>query len=134
MYKKCKVVMLATAKATWPNCIWLGRISGQLRVDHSYDYSPRSQAPTEDSMLPQHLYILSDDEIKEGDWCYGLLKGNLKLFQYKKKYGEMLTPKKIIATTDSSLRILKSHAIHEVGDIIKVPLIPALSACSLIVA
>ena len=43
-----------------------------------------------------HLYVLSDDEIKEGDWCYDL-KNNCTL-QAKSSY-EGMRIKKIIATT-----------------------------------
>lgn len=57
-----------------------------------------------DGLSPQHLYILSDDEIKEGDWCIEL--GFNRIFQVEK---ESLTKdyikncKKIIATTNTSL-------------------------------
>ena len=67
MFKRATVVLLPTNKATWPNCIWLGRISKQLHLDKSYS-SYISKDPIDNSMLPQHLYITSDEEIKEGDW------------------------------------------------------------------
>lgn len=50
-----------------------------------------------------HLYIVTDDEIKEGDWCYDALTG---LFQYGVTPVELLkNSKKIIATTDSELTV-----------------------------
>ena len=49
-----------------------------------------------------NLYIISDDEIKEGDWCYDL-KNNCTL-QAKSSY-EGMRIKKIIATTDTSLNL-----------------------------
>jgi len=55
---KCKVAMLPTKKATWPNCLWLGRISGQLRIDKSYNGEanasgePYKLPPFDNSMLP----------------------------------------------------------------------------------
>jgi len=55
----------------------------------------------------QYLYILTDDEIKEGDWVLSklneivLLKSNYTNFNYKK----------IIATTDTSLKI-KTMSLH----------------------
>ncbi len=56
-----------------------------------------------------HLYIVTDDEIKEGDWCYDALTG---LFQYGVTLVELLkNSKKIIATTDPELTVLK-----DVGD------------------
>lgn len=48
----------------------------------------------------QHLYIISDDEIKEGDWKYDF-KLNIII-----KHGSYIDGcKKIIATTDTSLKI-----------------------------
>jgi hypothetical protein len=46
----------------------------------------------------QHIYITSDEKIKEGDWCLGM-DGN---FQYKGKVNipDIELPKKIILTTD----------------------------------
>jgi hypothetical protein len=69
MKKLCNVVMLPTEKATWPNCLWLGRISHQLHFDTSYNKSVVYQRePIDDSMLPQHLYVISNEEVREGDW------------------------------------------------------------------
>ena len=56
-----------------------------------------------------YLYLLSDDEIKEGDWCLQFHKTNtnipINVVKYK-NYGEgNYYFKKIIATTDSSLEI-----------------------------
>lgn len=55
----------------------------------------------------QHLYITSDDEIKEGDWSYNI--ANKTIFQADSQFvklinqKEVTTNKKIIATTDASL-------------------------------
>ena len=51
---------------------------------------------------PQHLYILSDDEIKEGDWVIHI--GN-PYFQFKESMRNLLCDdcKKIIATTNVEL-------------------------------
>ena len=100
--------MLPTEKATWPNCIWLGRISGQLRLDTSYNYSPKSIEPFDNSMLPQHLYLLSDEEIKVGDLCYSV---NFKGTQFGRMAKESLSEAKrlkvpkVVASTDSSLPV-----------------------------
>ncbi len=50
---------------------------------------------------PQSIYITSDEEIKEGDWCLGM-DG---IFQYKGKVNlpDVELPKKIILTTDQDL-------------------------------
>jgi len=52
MKKKCKVVMLPTEKASKISLTDIGLILHEETK----------------SKNPQHLYILSDDEIKEGDW------------------------------------------------------------------
>ena len=104
-YQECEVAMLATDKATWPNCIWLGRISNQLRLDTSYNNS-KSILPIDNSMLPQHLYFLSNEEIKEGNYVIDSIG---ELFGPYEK-GDIIgkEAKKIIATTDSSLQLPKS--------------------------
>lgn len=55
-YKKCKVVMLPTEKAT------------KLFIDTVYNKGTLKYGIPLDGIY-QHLYILSDEEIKEGDWC-----------------------------------------------------------------
>ena len=49
----------------------------------------------------QHIYIVCDEEIKVGDWCFGM-DG---IFQYKGKVNlpDVELPKKIILTTDQDL-------------------------------
>jgi hypothetical protein len=57
---------------------------------------------------PQHLYILSDEEIKEGDWCLDLSTKSVEraVLYYLKSYSEDDKIKKIIATTNSELKVL----------------------------
>jgi hypothetical protein len=71
---------------------------------------------------PQHLYITSDDKIKDGDWVYeNNLNQETKIYQIEKREGRLMffrfksvpiwldknqhNCKKIIATTDNSLEI-----------------------------
>ena len=60
------------------------------------------------TVTSQHLYILSDEEIKEGDWY--LVSGGvgLKIGAYKSDGNTPINDwcKKIIATTDSSIKIV----------------------------
>jgi len=56
----------------------------------------------------KHLYITTDDEIKEGDWYYWPVTKTvqrLKLTELEKEYGKSLSKdcKKIIATTDPKM-------------------------------
>lgn len=104
MFKRAQVVMLPTEKAVFPKCIWLGRISGVLYLDYSYPEGKICD-PIDDSMLPQHLYILSDEEIKGECFYYsprfgGILRNHLS---------QLDEPglKKVIATTDTSLGLPK---------------------------
>lgn len=60
-----------------------------------------------------HLYITTDDEIKEGDWCIDLNDNNY-LFQVTSEFlvdnkNNLKFIKKIIATTDSSLMYLSNN-------------------------
>lgn len=90
--KECKVVMLPTKdKST----IKKSKFTDKL------DYSPAMILIDEHNWQPQHLYILSDDEIKEGDWYY---KPDLnQIFKAEYTPGDK-NCKKIIATTDKSLK------------------------------
>ncbi len=55
----------------------------------------------------QHLYFLSDEEIKESDWFYSSVSDTINQCESKYYAGKLIDPKrlKIIATTDSSLNL-----------------------------
>ncbi len=65
------------------------------------------------ALRPIHLYFISDEEIKEGDWYYDSIEK--KVFHvYKKRTADLIAKsktgrKKIIATTDTTL------GLEEVG-------------------
>ncbi|MEW2859388.1 hypothetical protein AB1A63_15220, partial [Lactiplantibacillus paraplantarum] len=61
---------------------------------------PESVNPKSKSTVNQHLYILSDDEIKEGDWYHNSIDNSIK---QASDWIYVSTCKKIIATTDTSL-------------------------------
>lgn len=85
MKKTFKVVMLTTEKA--------GRIS--LSNDGEYLY------PDDRAKNNQHLYIISDDEIKEGDWYIddtNLVRQSIT--SDKDYWNRRKDYKKIVATTD----------------------------------
>ena len=103
-FKKAKIVILPTNEAK-------GDFSKEriypclLKHSWMFDKEGKGKLIFTDSNIRtptqlQHLYIISDDEIKEGDWCYDL-KNNCTL-QAKSSY-EGMRIKKIIATTDESL-------------------------------
>lgn len=123
MKKTFKIVMLPAKKAD-VNSLWLLN-NGKISLDnHLLD---------DETFVPHHLYILSDEEIKEGDWCFyrnHLDGGNIICQAYKhsddkrmlfddgthnKNIGEGITPlsgecKKIVATTDKSLGEPRPHS------------------------
>lgn len=102
--------MLSTEKATWPNYIWLGTITKQLNLDQSYNDTPRSLDPFYDNILPQHLYVVSDEQIKVGDWVY--IHNGMLSFEHIVKCNKLninaintLSHGKIIATTNPKCEI-----------------------------
>ncbi len=94
MFKRCKVVMFLTnEKATG---IGMYKDTNRLVYNQKGKDIPRGEM--------QHLYILSDEEIKEGDWYITLTNdickcGNKTNFTPKGK--------KIITSTDESLGLSK---------------------------
>ena len=94
-FKRAQVVMLPTEKQSH-----LFRYSDnilQFQPGLQYGYSP---------IKAQHLYVISDDKIKEGDYIYHLDVCDITKAEYD---GNVLSKsfKKIIATTDTSLSYIK---------------------------
>jgi len=83
-----------------------------------------SKSVTDSSESPQHLYIISDDKIENGDWCLNISKN---IIYQKDRLPMDIMWKKIIATTDTSLMITLS--VPHIGgqpnrkmlDVIKLP-------------
>jgi hypothetical protein len=103
-FKKAKVVMLPTGFVARRSEIGLQVYKTNLKIiGHSENENIIYNQ--------QHLYIISDDEIKEGDWCYNIVSKTI--FQANKNFIKLITDpnvtlttnKKIIATTDTSLII-----------------------------
>ena len=89
MDKRARVVMLpSNEKAP----IW--KHAGDLHLTKSKYESWKAY---------QHLYTTSDNEIKEGDWCYNEKRKTIIQGKFMIKTCELVFCKKIIATTDSSL-------------------------------
>jgi hypothetical protein len=94
--KRTQVIMLPTNEKAQ---LWLDNFGSGL-----YHTST-----TATGVIYQHLYFLSDEEIKEGDWCYipfsnEVLKVGKGAYEVSlKTLEENKNAKKIIATTDSSL-------------------------------
>jgi hypothetical protein len=56
--------------------------------------------PIQDEEQYQYLYITSDEEIKEGDWCFDI---NGKIFKHENHFPISIGQRKIILTTDPDL-------------------------------
>lgn len=97
-YQECDVVMLATKQTSNGRHIVFNE---QNKLCIRDVWSTDSQF----TLSIQHLYILSNEEIKEGDWYFDsnykliLQATNVSTNILNKEY------KKVIATTDSSLRL-----------------------------
>lgn len=114
LFKKCKVIMLsADVKSDTP----LGFQThgcGQDLVIGKTSRKGYGQGDSFNPYYPQHLYILSDDEIKENNWCIEQETNSLfqaqefttsGLVRSKKNTYILKDCKKVIATTDTSLLI-----------------------------
>lgn len=99
MYKNCKVVMLPTNE----KALFSMSLMNILLLGGSH--------PENNQYKNQHLYITSDDEIKKDNWCiksYGM-PGTKEVVKYIPVYGNQC--KKIIATTNKSLKLYKSETL-----------------------
>jgi hypothetical protein len=109
MVKELQVVMLPTEKAMLfvggiylhSNKDTLGIITNDYFVEICNSKNHVSK-PMITEYKPQHLYLVSDEEIKEGDWF--ITPGSqLRLRTYAIQ--PVKADKKVIATTDKSLKI-----------------------------
>ena len=105
-YKRAKVIMLPTNVLS--NISLSNKTNNLVYNNNKHD--------TLSMFTNQHLYIISDDEIKEGDW-YINLKYN-KIIQKKDALPLKDNCKKIIATTDTSL-LNTIYTPHISGEISK---------------
>lgn len=111
-YQQCQVVMLATDKAIKGSTLIKFERSGRLEKS---GYSQEELDKGEGIKLvyqPQHLYMLSDEKIKEGDYIYTEipLPGKPESSVSRCTNIKTFNPegwKKIIATTDESLGLPK---------------------------
>lgn len=89
-YKQCEVIMLPTEKSHlfYHDC------------DRKFNYKidEYNECRTSICRHPQHLYILSSEEIKEGDWVFDSY--DVCIYQIKDFTSTNYHQRKIIATTD----------------------------------
>ena len=104
--RKAKVVMLPTKKAD--NAL-KGYIDGSLLFKYQKEY--KTIEAEKGFTGYYHLYLLSDDEIQENDWCYDAETFSIEIVKSSllnliKHTGIKFRKEKIIATTNSSLKII----------------------------
>lgn len=105
---KYKVVMLSTYKKVQPGQIYNDQ--GKLSIN-------KSDLPNR-AFTGRHLYIVSDEKIKEGDWYYyAKTKGIGKAFSVGDEFYKDGYYQKIIATTDHYLgyHVPEGKAVSMVG-------------------
>jgi hypothetical protein len=97
MFKKAKVVMLPTNQKA-------GLVINPSTKKIQYiDFERSSKYYTDVAFVCNHLYILSDDEIKEGDWV--IKNGHTTVYRIEKD-SRIDNCKKILASTDKSLSLV----------------------------
>lgn len=100
--KECKVVMLPTNEKSH---IYHVVNVDKLRYVTGIHKEDLEQFPNQSNTQNQHLYILSDDEIKEGDYLISITGNILKCNNPHRKEIQLHSIGKIIATTDSFLNL-----------------------------
>ena len=101
MYKTCNIVMLPTKNKATKEELFI-ESNNQLDIS-CMNIGCRFNA--------QHLYITSDEEIKKNDWCYNSKRKSIGLGKYMIGTNEFIFCKKIIATTDTSLKLYDSEVL-----------------------
>ena len=129
MFKRAKVVMLPTNKKAG---LIINPSTGKIQF---IDFDQDACFYKDVSFTCNHLYIIVEDEIKEGDWMIStkdvyyrdvnvnkdgiwIKKNTISKCQFTE--GNRAKWKKIIATTDSSLKTTKEflHGGYENGEIV----------------
>ena len=122
VYQEVEVVMLATNEMTFNSRIYTSKLSGILGYLNQWkningiqtlDCTPKFQLPCTE-VVCQHLYFLSNEEIKEGNWYFDL--DTKKICQWTMSHsipsGFEQRVKRIIATTNTSLKIKTFYEIE----------------------
>jgi hypothetical protein len=100
---RCRVVMLATDKAIAGGII-KHFSTDELFVCHK-DNVHNINHPAEAVWIPQHLYLVSDEEIKKGDWYIEYDTNKILQSVDPDKEGKDFIHSKIEASTDPTLTI-----------------------------
>lgn len=101
---KVKVVMLPTKGDST-----FGYIT-EIKTYHRYTNEENSYNNLANNLaIPHHLYFISEEKLKDGEWCYeSKMKGN-KIFEYDSSNMWHQGAYKVVATTDKSLVYLTNN-------------------------
>lgn len=116
-YKQCEVVMFPTERnIPCKNSIIKSNITNKLNIFDPYGIGFLNK---DKNQVMQHLYILSSEEIKEGDWYISAMKSIISQHNGTEKLPDGW--KKIIATTDKSLKVPIDKAYMNFGETESLP-------------
>lgn len=104
MFKKCKLVMLPSKEKAKPNDIVINITSNSMFIISKSTIDAWNNINSKaDHLKPQHLYIISDDEIKNDDWWMYIDLQGTPMFpnQDEEIFKHDKLDKKIIASTDN---------------------------------
>jgi hypothetical protein len=113
-YEECDVVILPKDIETCEprNCVGKIFINKDKVVSQLFDIEDIIKSHTYFGAKPYELYIISSEEIKEGDWV--LCNNNIKQINSNNIADKFIENwKKIIATTDSSLKLYEGEIVEE---------------------
>lgn len=119
MYNKCKAILIASNQRAVLNQLCIGGIENKLFILNTGNsvYNCNSEGF---DWKPQHLYIISENEIKEGDWMLDMYSKNTIPVKCVKDIKSNEFFKKIIATTDKRLGIT-DHRVSPVPNFCDFP-------------
>jgi|SRR6187402_1165755 len=103
--KKCQVVLLPTDKPHPQLFIHQGLGCKEQKISSGQGMQHHIEMMKVGVSKPQHLYILSDEEIKEGDWYLDNIPNYYSIEQAISDWVITKDHKKIIATTNPELEI-----------------------------
>ncbi|MDB4343465.1 hypothetical protein OAA15_00430 [bacterium] len=103
-----KVVIIPTDKAS---CIHRNKVKTDSGYEYRLTYHETPSKCKNDGLLSgnQHLYITSDDEIKEGDWWINFDTNTIHNGNLFELANRAPSCKKIIATTDPELNVIYTN-------------------------
>ena len=154
-WRECSLAMLPTCKLPikgdlllrhiWKNtrneCYSLWQFDEAVTIEDTFQYRTLNSTfrDVASSFVPQHLYILSDEEIKEGDWYYNydyncirkcveinkeFIKNALYYENNSTVFDYSTNCKKIIAATNPELTFESKGIFTDIKYINKLPQIP----------